>query len=391
MKAIFFTSNYYESPFQVGDHHLARSFAANGWQVAFISTPITPFHIFSKQKKTLKERYQIYKSHGHHYKVGQGEILSYVPGAWATPKKYPLLNSASFSKFWPKLTSPSLKSWLDDHGFDAVDLIYFSSSLYEPWLNALPHKQSVYRIMDQETGYRHFTNQDNDRRRQLAQAVDLVIYSAFSLERIVNSLHPKQTLHLPNGVDLDNFLDKHPSQPEEYKTLEKPIVVYIGAMSYWFDHNLMNRLTEALPSVDFVLIGPKSEVQRKLHPRTNLHLLGRQLHKNLPKYLYHASLGIIPFNRAHYPDLVNAINPLKLYEFAACGLPIVATRWDELERIKPPAQLCDSKEDFITAINQTLAQPPDPEIQKAFARQYDWSIQYQKLIKILGKLGKGLS
>jgi glycosyltransferase involved in cell wall biosynthesis len=159
-------------------------------------------------------------------------------------------------------------------------------------------------------------------------------------------------------------------------------------MYYWFDHALINQLTEALPNVDFVLIGPKDEAQRKLTPRPNLHLLGRRSYKDLPKYLYHANLGIIPFNRVRYPDLINAVNPLKLYEFAACGLPIVATRWDELERINPPAQLCDSKEEFVTAIKQALAQPPNPETQTNFARQFDWSIQYQELVNTLAKLNK---
>lgn len=388
MKAIFFTSNYYESPFQVGDHHLARSFAADGWQVAFISVPITPFHLFSKQRKTLKERLGNYRSKGQLHKVGRGEILSYVPGAWAVPRQFPLLNSAAFSDFWPKLTLPSLKAWLNQHGFGTVDLLYFSSTLYAPLLKELPHKQSVLRIMDQEMGFRHFTKQDKNRLFYLAQAVDLVVYSAYSLEKIVNILRPKQTLHLPNGVDPDNFLDKHPALPHEYQNLEKPIAVYVGAMYYWFDHALINQLTEALPDVNFVLIGPKDEVQRKLTARPNLHLLGRRPYKDLPKYLYHANLGIIPFNRVHYPELVNAVNPLKLYEFAACGLPIVATRWDELERINPPAQLCTSKEEFVTAIQQALAQPPDPETQISFARQFDWSIQYQELVSALNKLNK---
>jgi glycosyltransferase involved in cell wall biosynthesis len=388
MKAIFFTSNYYESPFQVGDHHLARSFAVDGWEVAFISVPITPFHYFSKQKRTLKERLKIYRSKGRLHQVGQGKILSYVPGAWAVPRRLPLLNSAAFSDFWPKLTHPSLKAWLNQHGFGSADLLYFSSSLYAPMLKDLPHKQSMLRIMDQEMGFRHFTEQDKKRLLYLAQAVDLVVYSAHTLEKAVKLLRPKQSLHLPNGVDLDNFLDKNPALPPEYRGLKKPIAVYVGAMYYWFDHALINQLTEALPDVNFVLIGPKSEAQRKLTPRPNLHLLGRRSYKDLPKHLYHANLGIIPFNRGRYPELVNAVNPLKLYEFAACGLPIVATRWDELERINTPAQLCDSKEDFVTAIKQALAQPPNPETQISFARQFDWSIQYQKLVDTLSTLNK---
>lgn len=386
MKAIFFTSNYYGSPFQVGDHHLARAFAADGWQVAFISAPITPFHSFSKQKKMLKNRSENYRNDGHLHRVGQGEILSYVPWAWVTPRKFPFLNSQALSNLWPKLTHPSLVTWLDQHGYGSVDLLYFSSVMYSPLLKEIDHAQSVLRIMDQETGFHHFSRQDENRRRQLAQAVDLVIYSAFSLETIVKGLHPKHAMHLPNGVDIDNFLDKNPPIPEEYSALKKPIAVYVGAMRYWSDHDLINYLTEALPNVTFVLIGPKADIQKKLYPRPNLHLLGPKPFKDLPGYLYHANLGIIPFNRAQHPELVNAVNPLKLYEFAACGLPIVATRWDELERIDPPALLCDSREEFKTAIEESLSQETNPETQKSFARRFAWTIQYRKLTHALSEL-----
>ncbi len=67
MDAIFFTSNYYTSPFQVGDHHLARAFAADGWRVAFISAPITPFHLFSSKQELLKERLHNYRQKGQNF------------------------------------------------------------------------------------------------------------------------------------------------------------------------------------------------------------------------------------------------------------------------------------------------------------------------------------
>ncbi len=108
-------------------------------------------------------------------------------------------------------------------------------------------------------------------------------------------------------------------------------------MHDWFDADLVNALTDELPEVDFVLIGPEKEIRPKLQARKILHLLGRRPFEALSSYLHHADVGIIPFNRTKHPNLVNAINPLKLYEYTACGLPVVATRWDELEQIHPPA------------------------------------------------------
>ncbi len=95
MDAIFFTSNYYTS-FQVGDHHLVRAFAADGWRVAFISAPITPFHLFSSKQELLKERLHNYRQKGQIFTLGEGEIHAYVPGAcWCQRKS--LCSTAALS------------------------------------------------------------------------------------------------------------------------------------------------------------------------------------------------------------------------------------------------------------------------------------------------------
>ncbi len=138
MDTIFFTSNYYTSPFQVGDHHLARAFAADGWRVAFISAPITPFHLFSSKQELLKERLHNYRQKGQIFTLGEGEIHAYVPGAWLVPKKIPLLNSRNFHQQWHHLITPSLTKWLAEHGFSSPDLLYFSSSRFAALLKEIP-------------------------------------------------------------------------------------------------------------------------------------------------------------------------------------------------------------------------------------------------------------
>ncbi len=386
MKALFLTSTFYESPFKLGDHHLAEQFAMDGWQVAYIAAPITPFHILGSSTDIIHARYDNYRSGGKTVQVGSGEIWSYVPGALASPKNKPLLNNDFIYKQWIKLTVPSLEKMLSRHGFAEVDLIYFSSQYFYPLLNSLPHQQSVFRIADQEAGYVHYTKHDLKRRAALARNVNLVIYTAKSMEDEVKHLQPRRAMHLSNGVQLDHFLDVIPDRPEEYNGILKPIVIYVGAMRYWFDSDLVNQMTEALPDVNFVLIGPDKEIRSRLEARDNLYILGKKKYEDLPKFLFHADLGIIPFNRSNYPSLVNSINPLKLYEYAACGLAIVATRWDELEKINPPAELCDTPQNFISAVRNALNRPVDRNAQITFAKQYSWRTQYDKLILTLSDI-----
>ena len=43
-KILMAVANYYTSSFQVGSHHFARTFEKIGYQVLFISNPISPIH-----------------------------------------------------------------------------------------------------------------------------------------------------------------------------------------------------------------------------------------------------------------------------------------------------------------------------------------------------------
>jgi glycosyltransferase involved in cell wall biosynthesis len=154
-------------------------------------------------------------------------------------------------------------------------------------------------------------------------------------------------------------------------------------MEQWFDFALVSRATERLSDVSFVLIGPNRLATERLPPRPNLHLLGSRPFAELPAYLHNADVGIIPFDVKNCGELVHSINPLKMYEYMACGLPVVAVAWDELQHLQSPARLCDTTEEFIRAIADAVSQPYDRNSSVRFAREHDWSASYRMLQEYL--------
>jgi glycosyltransferase involved in cell wall biosynthesis len=114
--------------------------------------------------------------------------------------------------------------------------------------------------------------------------------------------------------------------------------------------------------------------------RPILHLLGPRSFELLPQYLHNADVGLIPFDVVGHAELVDTIHPLKLYEYLACGLPVVATRWRELEHLASPAILVDSPADFSASIRASLAQPPDRATAIAYAQTADWSGRLRALL-----------
>ncbi len=59
-----------------------------------------------------------------------------------------------------------------------------------------------------------------------------------------------------------------------------------------------------------------------LSAEPNIHLLGARAYSELPDVLRAAHAGLIPYARS---ELTASIFPMKVYEYLAAGLPVIAT------------------------------------------------------------------
>ena len=78
----------------------------------------------------------------------------------------------------------------------------------------------------------------------------------------------------------------------------------------------------------------------------NVHLLGPRAHAELPAVLRGADVGLIPYAVS---ELTASIFPMKVYEYLAAGLPVVATRLPALEGVDDVA-LVDGADEAVAAI-----------------------------------------
>src|SRR6516225_5428286 len=105
-KALFASTNYFLSPFQVGSHHLARAFARAGWQVAFVSMPLSPWHWLKRSNVEIQKRWECYRQGGfHHRDTG---IWVYVPAAVLPPHASPVLRTEPIARQWWRWMVPSV-------------------------------------------------------------------------------------------------------------------------------------------------------------------------------------------------------------------------------------------------------------------------------------------
>jgi len=379
-KALLASGNYWTSPMQAGSHHIARGLVNRGWQVAYISDPISPWHLLGGVD--LGPRAALYRQGGMY--DCDGRLWAYVPGALVVPANRPLLRSGWVHRWWQRLTIPNVVRMTRRHGFGQVDLLLMDSFSQPFWLDVLQPGCSVFRVADQLSHYPKATPAARAAQEHIAAKVDVVAYTAHTLEPYIQSLHPKRAIHFPNGLNFQHFTGGQRTSPAEYQGLPRPIVVYVGALDVWFDSELVVQTAKRLPQVSFVLIGPDEYLGRRMKRLPNLHLLGRRAYAQVPAYLQHANVGMIPFAVEQYPELVHGVHPLKLYEYLACGLPVVAVSWQELETLGAPIYLSHGVDQFVDHI-LTAARDRQGEAERiAFAAQADWSQRLDAFLAILG-------
>ena len=132
--------------------------------------------------------------------------------------------------------------------------------------------------------------------------------------------------------------------------IPRPRVIYVGAIHDWFDVDLVHYCAKNLPNYSFIIIGPDRKDLSLLRKLKNVHILGAISYDKIPAFLYNSQVGIIPFNVKDYPALVNSINPLKMYEYLACGLKVLSVEWEKIKDMNDIINLTTKKDEFVDAI-----------------------------------------
>jgi glycosyltransferase involved in cell wall biosynthesis len=163
---------------------------------------------------------------------------------------------------------------------------------------------------------------------ELIRASDLVITCSQPLHARKAELNPKTVL-VRHGVEHAHFaraLDGATEIPDDVARLPRPRIGFYGLVAEWVDLEAIDRCAAAFPDGAVIVIGAVNNADRdglaRLHARPNVHLLGRRPYDALPGYCKAFDVALLPFVRNR---LTENANPLKLREYLAAGLPVVAS------------------------------------------------------------------
>jgi len=228
--------------------------------------------------------------------------------------------------------------------------------------------------------------------RQLTQKAHLIFTTSNILYEKMQAQHNDVFL-IPNAVDFDFFNQAMGADTHIAPALEKipnPRIGFMGNLTFWYNFELLYQVIKRRPNWNFVFIGwvtpyPScAKAIRTIQEMPNTYFLGRQEFANLPSFLKGFDAAIMPYQTTGAGPTVN---PDKMYQYMAAGVPIVATPTPEIAQFSNVIEVASSIEDFIRALERCLYCDNSNRIaqQIAIAQNETWAKRANLQVKLFEK------
>jgi glycosyltransferase involved in cell wall biosynthesis len=209
---------------------------------------------------------------------------------------------------------------------------------------------------------------------------DAVLFSSKYLMRLCLDEHPvtqEKAVLVRNAVDWRDFCAEGSSARSNGSTRRK-VIGYVGGLNWWFDTEAVERAALQHPEWDFVLIGPvASDKLDVLRGIPNIEFRGTVPYDQLLEQLANFDVGVIPFIKT---PLTLATNPVKIYEYFACGLPVVSSSLPEVEQFAGLVYMAEDPDDFVKQVERALQEDGSLRQERMkVARRESWAARCQQI------------
>ena len=182
---------------------------------------------------------------------------------------------------------------------------------------------------------------------------------------------------LPNAVDVARFLAPGPP-PAWLDAMPRPRAVYVGTVEERCDIDLLADLA-ATGDVSVVVVGPVQDVAVRERLRlAGVHVAGRVAPELLPAVLAGCDVGLVPHKLT---ALTASMDPMKVYEYLAAGLPVVSTPVLDATRFGDGVQIVQ-RDQFVSAVREALRDRPAAETLRALVAGRTWDDVADRLLSL---------
>ena len=225
--------------------------------------------------------------------------------------------------------------------------------------------------------------------RHLLSESDIILTTSTGLMEKAGKEDPRVHL-VRNACDYNHFASIR-KPPADFKpvidlgSFGKPLMGYMGDIAEWLDQDMIKFLAESRPQWTFVFFGgpPKVDISM-LTALPNVHFPGRVPYADLPYYMHYFDCLLIPFV---LNDLTKEVNPVKMYEYLATGIPIVSAAMPEVVRHEDVVNIGRSPEDFLDKIEKAISEDNEELMAKRreIAKANSWADRIEMVKRIISE------
>lgn len=186
---------------------------------------------------------------------------------------------------------------------------------------------------------------------------------------------------IPNGLEPTEWIGD-PVPPGWLGGLRRPLLLYAGSLDARLDVVGLVEIARALPRATILLVGPLCDPQHLLPLRAvpNIEIRPALSRAAVTGLIRVADVGLIPHVRS---PLTEAMSPLKLYEYLAGGLPVVAANLPPVRGVDSRVTLVDEGGAYPDAVRAALELGRAPEDERlTFVQTNSWSARHNRLLDL---------
>lgn len=208
---------------------------------------------------------------------------------------------------------------------------------------------------------------------KLIRKADCVFVTARRFYEEIRPVNPNTVL-LPNAVS-----SGFPASQEKLCDPRERVFGYVGTIGHWFDFAAIEAILKADEKNQVVLVGP---VEQKSFEHPRLFYLGTVPHEKVAGLIQTFDVCLYPFLKN---ELLDTIDPVKIYEYLAMNKPVLAVRSPETEKFGELVTQYSKSEELWALAGMDLKKPFGTEKERLkFIRENCWETRFKIIENFFG-------